>query len=97
MSRRCAIIDIDSKMLLALELLAPADEAYGLDLIRRSGSVLKRGTIYVTLDRMETQGLIESRPESAPKYAGGIPRRLYRMTELGRGALALARGDGKVP
>ena len=47
---------------------------------------LKRGTIYVTLYRMEQKGLIESRAEARPLPEVGIPRRLYRSTGLGERA-----------
>lgn len=49
-----------------------------------SGGRLKRGTVYVTLGRMEDKGLIESRRESASHPGAALPRRLYRATALGR-------------
>jgi hypothetical protein len=61
---------------LILNLLAHGRELYGLQLIEASGGLLKRGTIYVILQRMEEAGLIESREEYSP--ALGLPRRLYR-------------------
>jgi PadR family transcriptional regulator PadR len=45
---------------------------------------LKRGTVYVTLGRMEEKGFITSRQEDAPPAAGGLPRRVYEPTPLGR-------------
>ena len=73
-------------------------ERYGLDLVRASDGRLRRGGIYVTLDRMEDMGLVSSRQEQpgevidrAQAYTG-IPRRLYKLTERGlrvRAALAL--------
>ena len=44
---------------------------------------LKRGTVYVTLGRMETRGYVTSRAEDAPEGAGGLPRRLYEATPHG--------------
>jgi DNA-binding PadR family transcriptional regulator len=44
---------------------------------------LKRGTIYVTLARMEDKGFVESRREDVNAAPSSIPRRLYKPT--GRG------------
>jgi PadR family transcriptional regulator PadR len=74
---------------LILELLIANDEAmYGLQLVAASRRRLKRGTIYVTLGRMEEKGFVASRLEDAPAEAGGLPRRLYEPTALGRRVLA---------
>ena len=48
-----------------------------------------RGTVYVTLQRMEEKGYVASRLEDAPLEAGGLPRRVYRPTALGRRVLAV--------
>jgi DNA-binding PadR family transcriptional regulator len=74
---------------LILELLLANDDAmYGLQLVAASRRRLKRGTIYVTLGRMEEKGFISSRLEAAPPDAGGLPRRLYEPTALGRRVVA---------
>jgi DNA-binding PadR family transcriptional regulator len=66
-----------------LRLLVHHGESYGLAMVKASDGELKRGTIYVTLGRMEEKGLVESRQEeSTPNYIG-IPRRLYKATALG--------------
>jgi DNA-binding PadR family transcriptional regulator len=57
---------------------------YGLELVVASAGELKRGTVYVTLGRMEQKGYIRSRQEDAPADAGGLPRRVYEPTTLGR-------------
>jgi DNA-binding PadR family transcriptional regulator len=56
---------------------------YGLQLVERAGGALKRGTVYVTLGRMEAKGLVESEQEALPPGAIGLPRRVYRPTGLG--------------
>ena len=58
-------------------------EKYGLELVAASGGALKRGTVYVTLGRMERKGFVESRQEAQPVGAIGLPRRLYRATAYG--------------
>lgn len=76
-------LTVSRKELLVLALLRRHDEQYGLQLVSASKGRLKRGTIYVTLGRMEDKGYITSRLEAAPPGAGGLPRRLYGATPLG--------------
>jgi PadR family transcriptional regulator, regulatory protein PadR len=67
---------------LVLDLLRDG-EKYGLELIGVSRGRLKRGTVYVTLGRMEKKGFVASRPEAQPPGAIGLPRRMYRATAYG--------------
>jgi PadR family transcriptional regulator PadR len=78
---------LSPKESLILELLMGAREMYGLELVAASAGALKRGTVYVTLGRMETKGYVASRLEDAPPEAGGLPRRVYASTRLGREVL----------
>jgi PadR family transcriptional regulator, regulatory protein PadR len=66
-----------------LELLASQGPLYGLQLVERSEGALKRGTVYVTLGRMEAKGLVESEEQPLPPGAIGLPRRTYRLTAPG--------------
>ena len=75
------------KEALILELLVGESELYGLQLVAASKGRLKRGTVYVTLGRMEEKGFITSRLEDAPPEAGGLPRRIYEPTAFGRRVL----------
>lgn len=54
-----------------------------MQLVERSAGALKRGTVYVTLGRMQEKGYVESRQEPLPPGAIGLPRRLYRPTAYG--------------
>ena len=63
--------------------LLGSGERFGLDLVDSSDGRLKRGTIYVTLSRMESKGFLESRQEARDPAAGGLPRRLYCVTAYG--------------
>jgi PadR family transcriptional regulator PadR len=74
---------LPKKELLILELLVSGGPMYGLQLVDRSDGALKRGTVYVTLGRMEAKGLIESEQQAAAPGAIGLPRRIYRPTALG--------------
>ena len=78
---------LPGKQRLILELLVEAREMYGLELVAASKGRLKRGTVYVTLGRMEDKGYVKSRLEDAPSEAGGLPRRIYQPTPLGRRVL----------
>ena len=72
---------------LILELLTDEAEQYGLQLVAASGGRLKRGTVYVTLGRLEAKGYIGSRLEDGEPSHGGLRRRLYVVTPLGRRVL----------
>ena len=69
---------------LILEMLVSSgNEMFGLELIEASNGRLKRGTIYVTLQRMAKKGLVESREEARVAPEIGIPRRLYVASGFG--------------
>lgn len=80
---RRAIPSLSPKEALILQLLAPGAPLYGLRLVELSRGELKRGTVYVTLGRMEEKGYVVSREEDRLPGAVGLPRRLYRPTALG--------------
>lgn len=65
---------------LILDLLVERGALFGLALVEASGGRLKRGTVYVTLGRMEEKGYLDSRQEPLPPGAIGLPRRLYTPT-----------------
>ena len=73
---------------LIIEMLAQQGELFGLQMVEHSGGRLKRGTVYVTLGRMQEKGYLESRQEAQPEGAIGLPRRLYRPTGLAMRVLA---------
>ena len=78
------VLTVSPKELLVLQLLVRDERSYGLQLVAASGVRLKRGTVYVTLGRMEDKGYITSRLDEPPAGAGGLPRRIYEATPLGR-------------
>ena len=60
----------------------------GQSLVRASGGLLKEGSAYVTLQRMQKRGLVTSHQEMPmPDQAGVIVNRLYTLTPAGRAAL----------
>lgn len=82
-AKRTPIPRLSNKELLVLDLLASLQPQYGLELVAASHGRLKRGTVYVTLGRMEDKGYVTSRTEDAPDGAGGLPRRVYEATPHG--------------
>jgi PadR family transcriptional regulator PadR len=72
-----------------LELLSAQHEMYGLEMVKKN-STLKRGTIYVTLSRLEDQGLVSSREEKQQEGRGPA-RRLYQITGAGSEVLGASR------
>jgi PadR family transcriptional regulator PadR len=87
MPKRTPVPTLPSKEALILELLVEENEMYGLQLVAASRRRLKRGTVYVTLGRMEEKGYVVSRLEPAPPDTGGLPRRVYEATAFGRRVL----------
>jgi PadR family transcriptional regulator PadR len=87
MTKRPRLLTLSEKESIVLDLLTEHGELYGLQLVASSKRELKRGTVYVTLGRMEEKGYITSRLEDAPAEMGGMPRRLYQTTPLGRRVL----------
>jgi DNA-binding PadR family transcriptional regulator len=85
--REPAVLRLSGKEALILDLLRGA-ERYGLELVTASEGALKRGTVYVTLGRMEEKGLIVSRVEDETPANGGLPRRLYKPTAFGKQLLS---------
>ena len=80
-----------------LELLVNRREMFGLEMVNVSNGLLKRGTIYVMLNRMAEKGYVDSRLEGRAPQEGGMPRRLYRVTGLGEQVLRAWMLPGAVP
>lgn len=74
---------LSHKEFVILEMIIESGEMYGLEMVSASGGELKRGTIYVTLQRMAEKGFVESYEESRSEPGTGIPRRKYTATNFG--------------
>jgi PadR family transcriptional regulator len=83
------------EQMILLAALRLGDDAYGVRLMEeletRVGRRVSRGSVYVTLDRLEEKGLIESSLSSARPERGGRPRRVVRVTPEGVDQLRRAR------
>lgn len=76
-------------MIMSILLEKAGAEIYGWELMEASDGKLKRGTIYVILNRMEDKGFIESRKEERRVGARGLPRRMYKLTGMGQHTLSV--------
>jgi PadR family transcriptional regulator PadR len=72
-----------TKLVMRTLLDAPADETYGLEVVKASG--VPAGSTYAILRRLEEEGLLEARWEQIDEAeAGRPPRRYYRLNAHGR-------------
>lgn len=74
--------------LMVLMAAARADvPRYGVELAReiesRTGREVSRGSLYVTLDRLEAKGLLRSTMGATSSDRGGRPRRYVSITRKG--------------
>lgn len=85
--------EVEQLVLLAIWRLA--DGAYAVPvrevIARDAGVTLTRGSIYITLDRLEEKGLVESWFGDPISEPGGKSRRLFRIRPAGAAALRAAR------
>jgi len=83
------------EQMLLLATMRLGDEAYGtriMEELRASvGRRVSRGSVYVTLDRMEEKGWIESSMSDPRPERGGRPRRVVRVTPEGVAELRKSR------
>jgi DNA-binding PadR family transcriptional regulator len=83
------------EQLVLLALLRLDREAYALpirELIAMEAHIeLSRATIYITLDRLETKGLLESTFSEPTAKPGGKARRVFTLRREGLAAIKAAR------
>ncbi len=89
--------EFETLLLLAiLHLHDQKQEAYGSairdEIETRAQRAVPRGSIYVTLDRLEEKGLLTSREGEATAERGNRPKRLFTVTPAGVRAVKLAVG-----
>jgi DNA-binding PadR family transcriptional regulator len=81
--------ELEEMVLLAILRLGAG--AYGATILREldqeAGREVPRGSVYVTLDRLESKGLVESRAGDPTPQRGGRAPRLVSVTEAGLAAL----------
>lgn len=85
-----------AKQALILDILRQHPKGlFGLDIVRLSNGKLGRGTVYLSLGRLEEQGLVKSRLVPHPHVPMGRP--LYTITRGGHRASIRPEGMEPVP
>jgi PadR family transcriptional regulator, regulatory protein PadR len=94
-----AVIDVSTlgefEQVVLLAVLRLGDEAYavsvGDEILRCTGRGVSRGSIYITLDRLETKGYLKSRLADPTPERGGRAKRYYMLRPRGVEALRESR------
>jgi PadR family transcriptional regulator, regulatory protein PadR len=88
-----ALGEFEQMVLLAI--LQVKDDAYGVtiheELERRTKRKVARGAIYMTLDRLEKKGLLDSWTTAPTAERGGRAKRCYKVTKPALEALRASR------
>jgi PadR family transcriptional regulator PadR len=83
------------EQMILLAALRLEGDAYGARLMEELESTVgrrvSRGSVYVTLDRLEEKGWIESELSDPRRERGGRPRRVVRVTSEGMQQLRRSR------
>ena len=83
------------EMVVLLAVLRLGDDAYAVpirDLLAREANItISRGTVYVTLERLERKGYVTSWFSDPQAVRGGKARRLFRLKPPGLRALRVAK------
>jgi DNA-binding PadR family transcriptional regulator len=84
------------EQMLLLAVLRLGSRAYGVRLMEELeatvGRRVSRGSVYVTLDRLEDKGWLASQVSGARPERGGRPRRIVSVTPEGVEQLKRSRG-----
>jgi DNA-binding PadR family transcriptional regulator len=87
--------EFEQMVLLAVLCAAQDGDAYGVtvhgELERRTRRRVARGAVYMTLDRLEKKGLLESYLTDPTPERGGRAKRCYRVTKPAVAALRASR------
>jgi len=70
--------------------------AYGLQIVEASEGMVKRGSVYVLLARLEDKGFVRVLPQKVTPENGGLPRPKYQLTADGARVLRTADAIGMV-
>jgi len=85
------------EQLVLAAIMQVGDDAYPPPVLawieRSTGRAINRGSFYVSLDRLERKGLLQSRPDPGGEGRGGRPRRYLTVTAAGVAALRHARSS----
>jgi len=83
--------ELEELVLLAIKSLG--DDAYGVpvrEALGQAGRNVSVGTLYVTVERLEKKGLIESRMGEVTSERGGRAKKYLRLTGAGQNSWSAA-------
>ena len=93
MSETLTLGEFEQVVLLAI--LRLGDEAYAVavqnEILRCTGRDVSRGSVYITLDRLETKGYLRSRLADPTPERGGRAKRYYTLRPVAVDALKESR------
>ena len=79
------------EQLILMAVRAQGDQAYGSQVFSKvcelADKQMNLGSMYVTLDRLETKGYLKSKIEKGTSERGFKPRKFYRLEPAGEQAL----------
>jgi DNA-binding PadR family transcriptional regulator len=85
------------ELVVLLAVLRLGDEAYGTSILeeigRKTRRPLARGSVYITLDRLEAKGLLSSERGDPTPTRGGRAKRYFRLKPRGLRALKRTLAD----
>jgi PadR family transcriptional regulator PadR len=88
MSRRLLT---DFEIMILLAIIRIGEEAYGASIGREiettTGRAVQLPSIYAALDRLEGQGLVDSRLGEATAQRGGRAKKYFSLTPIGLGSV----------
>lgn len=83
------------ELLVLLALIRLDDEAYGVPIAKAieesSGREVALGSVYITLGRLESKGLVRSRPGEPEAVRGGRAKTYFQITAQGLRAVRHAQ------
>ena len=75
------------ELVVLLAVVRVQEDAYGPRILEeietRTQRSVSRGSVYITLDRLESKGLVRSRKGEATPMRGGRKKRLFKATAAG--------------
>jgi PadR family transcriptional regulator PadR len=84
------------EQLVLLAVLRLGDDAYAVPIrsliLEETGAHLSRGTVYITLERLERKGYVTSWFSEPQAVRGGKSRRFFRVNAAGVNAVRAAKG-----
>jgi DNA-binding PadR family transcriptional regulator len=90
-----AVAEFELRVLLTVHRLAGGAYAVAVheDLQKRTGQRASLGAVYITLNRLERKGLLDSRLGDPSPARGGRAKRYYRLSRPG---VAAVRQEGRI-